>query len=67
MATKAAYDRSVGKTLPAQLDANSLRVGVVPSAVPYMPPYLEQLRRPWEPDEPPYKEDDEEDDNEDDE
>ena len=41
MATKAAYDRSVRETLHAQLDAISLRVGVDPSTVPQMPPYLD--------------------------
>ena len=67
MATKAAYDLSVGETLLAQLDAISLRFGVDPSIVPQMPPYLDQLSRPWEPEEAPYKEEDEEDDDEDEE
>ena len=67
MATKAAYDRNVGEALRAQQDAISFRVYVNPSAVPQMPPYLEQLSRPSEPKEPPYEEDDEEDDDEDDE
>ena len=63
MATKAAYDRSVGEALRAQLDTISLRVCVDSTAVPQMPPYPKQLSRPWEPKEPPYdqdKEDDEE-------
>ena len=58
MVTKATYDKSAGETL---LDAISLRVGADPSTVPHMPPYLDQLSRPWEPEELPYEEEDEED------
>ena len=61
MVAKAAYDRSLGEALRAQLDAISLRVGVDPAVVPQMPPYPEQLSRPWESEEPPYDEDEEED------
>ena len=59
MATKGAYDHSIGEALRAQLDAISLRVGVDPSIVLQMLPYPE----PWE---PPYEEDNKEDDDEDD-
>ena len=41
MVTKAAYDRSVRETLRAQLDAISLRVGVDPTTILQMPPYLD--------------------------
>ena len=41
-----------------------MRVGMDPVAVPHMPPYLEQLTRPWEPEEPPYEEEGEDDDEE---
>ena len=56
MATKAAYDHNVGEALRAQLEAISLTVGVDPSTIPQMPSYLEQLSKPWEPEEPPYDE-----------
>ena len=46
MVTKATYDYNVKKALWAQLDAISLRVGVDPSVVPKMLPYLEQLSFP---------------------
>ena len=65
MATKVSYDHGVRQALRAQLDAISLRVGVDTSAVQQMPPYPEQLSRPWVPEEPPYEEEDEEDDDED--
>ena len=55
MATKAAYDQSVGETLRSKLDAINLRVGVDPTTIPQMPPYPDQLSRPWEPEEPPYE------------
>ena len=57
MATKTAYDRSVGETLLAQLDAISLIVGVDSTTIPHMSPYPDQLSKPWEPEEPPYEED----------
>ena len=59
MATKVTYDRSIGETLHAQLDTISLRLGEDPITIPHIPPYLDQLSRPWEPKEPPYEEDDE--------
>ena len=65
MATKVAYDRSVEERLCAQLDVISLKVGMDPSTIPQMPPYPDQLSKPWEPDEPPYEEGDEKDDDED--
>ena len=61
MATKAAYDRSVGEALRALLEAISLRVSMDSSVVPQMLPYPEQLSRPWELEEPPYEEDTEDD------
>ena len=64
MATKVAYDHSASKVLRAQVQAINLRVGMDPSPIPQMPSYLEQLSRPWEPEEPPHEEDDEEDDDE---
>ena len=67
MVAKVAYDRSIGEVFCPQLDAISLQVGVDPTTVPQMPPYPEQLTRPWEPEKPPYDEDEEEDDTEDDE
>ena len=67
MATKAAYDRSVGETLRAQLDAISLRFGVDPTTIPHMLPYPNQLSRPWDLEEPPYDKDEEEDNVEDEE
>ena len=51
----------------AQLDAISLRVGMDPSVVPWMPPYPKQLSQPWELEEPPYNEEDGEDEEEEDE
>ena len=60
MATKVTYDRSVGETLRAQLDAISLRVGLDPTTIQQMSPYPNQLSQLWELEEPPYK--DEEDD-----
>ena len=62
MAAKAAYDRSMGEALHAQLEAISLQVGVDPAIVPQMPPYPEQLTKPWEPEEPSYDDEEEEDD-----
>ena len=61
MLIKADYDRSVGETLRAQLDAISRRVGLDPTTIPQMPPYLDQLSRPWEPEAPPYEDEDEKD------
>ena len=62
MAAEAAYDRSMGEVLRTHLDAISMQVGVDPAVVPHMPPYPEQLTRPWEPEEPPYDEEKEDDD-----
>ena len=67
MATKAAYDQSVRETLRAQLDAISLRVGMDPTTILQMPPYPDQLSRPWEPEELLFEEDEEEEEDEDEE
>ena len=56
MATKAAYDQSVGETLCAHLDD--------PTTIPQVPPYPDQLSKPWEPEESPYDEEDDDDDEE---
>ena len=60
MAAKAAYDRSMGEAMCARLDALVMNSGVDPSTMPQMPTYPETLTRPWEPEEPPYEEEDEE-------
>ena len=52
------------EALCAQLEAISLGVGVDHTVVPRMPLYLEQLTRPWEPEEPPYEEEKDDDDEE---
>ena len=44
-----------------------MRVGVDPAVMPQMPPYPEQLNRPWELEKPPYEEEEEDEDVEDDE
>ena len=54
---KAAYDRSVSETLNTKLDQISLHYGVDPSTVLPMPDFPEELSRPWEPAEQPYKDD----------
>ena len=59
--TKAAYEQSVGETLSAKLDAISLCIGLDPTIMPQMPPFLDQLSRPWEPEAPPYEDEAEED------
>ena len=59
MLTKVAYDRSVGVTLSVKLDAISLHVGLDPTTTPQMPPFPDQLSRPWKLEALPYKEDDE--------
>ena len=64
MVAKAAYDHSMVETMCARLDALILRDDVDPATMPVVPTYLENLTRPWEPEEPPYE--DEEDDDEDD-
>ena len=66
MAVKAAYDRNMGETMCAHLNALILWNGVDPAMMPEVPTYPENLTRPWEPDEPPYDEEDEEDEEEDD-
>ena len=55
MLTKATYDRSVGETLSAKLDAINLRIGLDPNTTPQMPPYPSQFSQPWEPEALPYK------------
>ena len=55
MVTKVVYDQSVGEMLHAQLNAISLRVGLDPTTIPQMLPCPDQLSRPWEPEEPPYE------------
>ena len=64
MMTKAAYDRSVGETLSAKLDAISLRFGLDPTTTSQMPPLPNQLSRPWEPEVLPYEDEDEDEDEE---
>ena len=44
---KAAYDRTLNKTLNAKLDQISLHCGVDPSTVLLMPDFPEELRRLW--------------------
>ena len=48
----------------AQLNTIILRDGVDPVTMPEVPPYPNQLTRPWEPEEPPYEEKKEDDDEE---
>ena len=64
MAAKAAYNRSMGEAICARLDAVVLNSGVDPASMPQVPIYPKNLTRPWEPEEPPYKDKDEEKDNE---
>ena len=61
MAAKAAYDRSMGEEMCAQLDALFLNSGVDLASMPQVPIYLEILTRPWEPEEPPYEDEEEND------
>ena len=56
MAAKAAYDCSIGEAMCVHLDALVLNSGVDPSSMPQVPTYPETLNRPWEPEEPPYEE-----------
>ena len=61
MAATAAYDRSMGEAMCARLDALVLNSGVDPASMPQVPIYPENLTRPWEPEEPPYKDEEEHD------
>ena len=56
MAAKAAYDCSIGEAMCFHLDALVLNSSVDPSSMPQVPTCPETLTRPWELEEPPYKE-----------
>ena len=60
MMTKATYDRSVGGTLSAMLNAIRLFVGLDTTTTPQIPYFPHQLNRPWEPKALPYKDEDKE-------
>ena len=64
MVAKATYYRRMGEAMCPQLDAIILRDGVDPATMPEVPPYPDQLTRPWELEEPPYEEEEEDDDEE---
>ena len=61
MAAKAAYDRSIGEVMCARLDALILNSGVDLASMPKVPTSPETQTRLWEPEEPPYKEDEDDD------
>ena len=67
MAAKAAYDRSMCEAMCARLDALILNSGVDPALMPQVPTYPDNLTRPWELEEPLYKDEEEDDEEMDDE
>ena len=64
MAAKAAYDRHIGEAMCVRLDAIILRNSVDLEIMPEVPPYPENLIKPWELEEPPYEKEEKENENE---
>ena len=60
MVAQAAYECNMGEAMCARLDALVLNSGVDPASMPQVPTYTENLTRPWEPEEPPYEEEEDE-------